>query len=442
MLQHQTLPASFAAVLHTLRPCFTAPTFATFSMLVKGMIVQTRQCTVTGMLTAAGMARTVHHSHAHWFFTHARWSPDRLGLTLLTLIRDRLLPPDAPITITVDDTLFRRTGRTIFGTAWHHDPTSPAARKATAWGNNWVVVGIVIDLPFTTGPICLPVLTRLWIKGGPAKTELARDLVELITTACPGRRVHVIGDAAYGNHHWRTLDTDTDTDLTVRLRSNAALSEIHTPIPGAIGRPKHIGERIGTPADLATRRPWRKVTVTRYGTTGHTRVLDHRCLWVGPLRTRPVRVILVRDPRPRRPKHPYDLAILTTDLHSTTEQIVERYAARWPTETCFHDGKLVTGIGQARNRTENAVLRTVPFGFLVHSMVICWYALAGHDPDDAARHRQDAPWYTTKTTPSYQDMLTKLRRTVIAAEFHPGTPRTPTPEETLAVHLAWANAAA
>lgn len=440
MLQHQTLPASFAAVLHALRPCFTAPTFATFSMLVKGMITQTRQCTVTGMLTAAGMAGTVHHSHAHWFFTHSRWSPDRLGLTLLALIHDRLLPPDALITIAVDDTLFRRSGRKIFGTAWHHDPTSPAARRSTAWGNNWVVAGIVIDLPFLPSPICLPILSRLWTKGGPAKPALARELVELITTACPERKIHVVGDAAYGTRHWRT--TDTHTDLTVCLRSNAALREIHTPIPGATGRPKLIGQRIGTPADLATRHHWRKATVTRYGITGHTKILEHRCLWVGPLRTQPVRVILVRDPHPRRPVHPYDLAILTTDLHSTAEQIVERYAARWPVETCFHDGKHITGIGQARNRTENAVRRTVPFGFLVHSMVICWYALAGHDPDDATRHRRDAPWYTTKTTPSYKDMLIKLRRTMIAAEFHPGTPRTPTPAETLAVHLAWANAAA
>jgi len=440
MLPSQSLPASLARLLEQLRPCFTQPSFVTFSMLVKGMITRTGPRTVTGMLTAAGMAGTVHHSRAHWFFTHARWSPDRLGLTLLALILDQLLPPDAPITIAVDDTLFRRSGRKIFGTAWHHDPTSPAARKSTAWGNNWVVAGIVIDLPFLPSPICLPVLSRLWTKGGPAKPELAHELVELITTTYPDRQIHVIGDAAYGTRHWRTLDPGAD--LTISLRRNAALSEINTPTPGVTGRPKLIGDKIGTPADLAARGGWREVTVTRYGTTGRTRIIEHRCLWVGPLRTRPVRVILIRDPAPRHPRHPYDLAILTTDLHSTAEQIVERYAARWPVETCFHDGKHITGIGQARNRTENAVRRTVPFGFLVHSLVICWYAQTGHDPDDAAQHRRDAPWYTTKTTPSYQDMLIKLRRTVIAAEFHPGTPRTPTPQETLAVHLAWANAAA
>ena len=39
-------------------------------------------------------------------------------------------------------------------------------------------------------------------------------------------------------------------------------------------------------------------------------------------------------------------------------------------------------------------------------------------------------------------MITKLRRILIAAQFHPGVPRQPTPEEIHAVHLAWAQAAA
>ena len=50
--------------------------------------------------------------------------------------------------------------------------------------------------------------------------------------------------------------------------------------------------------------------------------------------------------------------------------------------------------------------------------------------------------YATKTCPAYIDMIVKLRRILIAAQFHPGVPRQPTPEEIYAVHLAWAQAAA
>src|SRR6266540_2966490 len=44
-------------------------------------------------------------------------------------------------------TLFRRSGRKIFGTGWHHDPLG-VGRDAVAWGNNWVVLGVLVDLPF------------------------------------------------------------------------------------------------------------------------------------------------------------------------------------------------------------------------------------------------------------------------------------------------------
>jgi hypothetical protein len=48
----------------------------------------------------------------------------------------------------------------------------------------------------------------------------------------------------------------------------------------------------------------------------------------------------------------------------------------------------------------------------------------------------------SKTQPAYLDMIVKLCSTLIAARFLGAQQRNPTPEETLAVHLAWAEAAA
>ena len=48
-----------------------------------------------------------------------------------------------------------------------------------------------------------------------------------------------------------------------------------------------------------------------------------------------------------------------------------------------------TGVGEARNRTRRAVERTVPFGLVVHSLVVVWYHLAGHHPS-AAKQRGTA----------------------------------------------------
>ena len=116
-----TAPCSLAGLLAEFRPCFTASTFQTFIGLVVGLIAQTRRRTVCGMLTGAGLDQVWHHSRAHRLFTTARWSGDALGLALADLIVARLLPTGAALTIAVDDTLFKRSGKKVFGAAWHHD---------------------------------------------------------------------------------------------------------------------------------------------------------------------------------------------------------------------------------------------------------------------------------------------------------------------------------
>jgi hypothetical protein len=104
--------------------------------------------------------------------------------------------------------------------------------------------------------------------------------------------------------------------------------------------------------------------------------------------------------------------------------------------------KQTTGVGEARNRTRNAVERTVPFGLYTQSIVIVWYHLAGHHSSVVRDRRHRAPWYATKTRPSYLDMIVKLRRVLIAAEYQPEVPDRPTLDEIRTVQLAWAQAAA
>ncbi len=97
--------------------------------------------------------------------------------------------------------------------------------------------------------------------------------------------------------------------------------------------------------------------------------------------------------------------------------IIERYSWRWPIEPSNAAGKQILGVGQACNRLEAAVERTVPFGFLVQSLLICWYARSGYDPADIGRRRLLCPWYRTKHEPAVADMLAKLRREFLKARF-------------------------
>ena len=204
---------------------------------------------------------------------------------------------------------------------------------------------------------------------------------------------------------------------------------------------------MGTPTDLAasaTRKDrWRDTRVSRYGRTDTVQVTEVICLWYGSFRSQTVRVILVRDDKPRtrdRDDRGYGLPLVTTDLESSAEDLVARYASRWGIEQAFADARHIIGVGEARNRTRRAVERTVPFGLICFSVVTVWYALHGHCASDVVGHRARARWYTTKTEPSYDDMAIKLRRVIIAARFRSPCPEQATPQETRAVLAAWAAA--
>src|SRR6266542_3595642 len=89
-MRTRSLPRSVTALLDRFRGCFTAPTFEVFCALVVGFWAQPQAHTVTGMLIAAGLSGTWHHSRAHRFFAATRWSADQLGLCLLALICQHL----------------------------------------------------------------------------------------------------------------------------------------------------------------------------------------------------------------------------------------------------------------------------------------------------------------------------------------------------------------
>jgi hypothetical protein len=71
----------------------------------------------------------------------------------------------------------------------------------------------------------------------------------------------------------------------------------------------------------------------------------------------------------------YRVALVSTDLNASAAELIARYTDRWPIEVAFQDAKHVTVVGEARNRVQRAVERTVPFGLLYQTIAITWYAL-------------------------------------------------------------------
>lgn len=258
MLRVHRLPGSLFELLDAFRPCFTAPTFTTFVLLAAGLVARPAGRSVCGMLAGAGLGGVWHHSRAHRFFATARWSADEVGLVVLRLVTGWLVPVGAPVVVAVDDTMFRRAGRKVDAAYWGYDGSLAVAPggKKLAYGNTFVVA-VVVSLPFLARPVALPVAARLWRRGGPKKTALARELTGLVAAApaCRGRVVHVAADGGYVRSELRSLPPGVT--LTGPLPRHASLYEVHPELDNPLlcrGR-RSAPQRSSPPPSLAMTSP-------------------------------------------------------------------------------------------------------------------------------------------------------------------------------------------
>jgi hypothetical protein len=189
------------------------------------------------MLAGAGLSRAWPHDRAHWFFSRARWTADALGMAAARLVAGLLVPAGEPVTVAIDDTLFRRRGKKVWGASWFHDGSARGPAK-TGYGNNWVIAAIVVKLPAVRRPVSIPVLvikntnfaSRLW---------LAHRMTQMLAEAMPGRAIHVVADSAYAGGGPKKLPHQVT--WTTRLRRDAALHEVPPDRTGKRGRPRTRG---------------------------------------------------------------------------------------------------------------------------------------------------------------------------------------------------------
>ena len=267
-------------------------------MLACGFLAQTGKRTVCGMLAGAGLSRIWPHDRAHWFFARARWDPGDLGLAVAKLVVALLVPAGQPVTVAIDDTLFRRRGKKVRAASWFHDGSAAGPAK-TGYGNNWVIAAVVVMLPMISRPVAVPVLAKLVIKGtsSASRLRLARRMAVMLADALPGRDIHVTGDAAYAGGQLKTLPPHIT--WTTRLRKDAALYALPPQRTGRRGRPRARADKLACLAGLAAAAAFAPVTVTRYGITATVQAAAITCLWHSVFGTRPVTVVLIRD----RSKH-------------------------------------------------------------------------------------------------------------------------------------------
>ena len=401
------LVPGFVLLLQGLSNTMTAPTFDSFVTVLTGWVFASKR-TVTRMILAARLSADKHYSSYHRLFSAARWSLDAVGLAVFDLITPFL---GETVLLGLDDTLARKRGLKMFGTGMHHDPLlSSRGKTITNWGHSWVMLGVIVELPFRRGHYYfLPLLFRLYLNKKSAtkhrrvyhtRPELAVELLGVLCNCRKNRRFHAVADSAYGGQSV-LCHLPPNCDLTSRLVQDARLYGAPPERrPGQNGRPRKRGERLPAPHAMLAGR-CRHVSFDIYGRTEHARLAD-RIAYVHAAPRRPLRVVATDALRGGRGR----AAFYSTCHEATAEQVVAWYAMRWSVEVTFHDSKQHLGFEEPQGWTRRAVERTAPVAMLLYSLIVLWFAREGH------RHWQplDCPWYASKSQPSFADMLATLRR--------------------------------
>ena len=418
---------SLDGIVQPLAVVFTCPTYVTYVQVLIGWLM------CSGRRTEYRVFETINADHAvsaaerhpfdrfYNFFSRSAWKLEDLTrevaiAVVVGLNRTGLLY------LVVDDTLLHKRGKHVYGLGWFRDAVaSTAKRVATASGNNWVVVGLAIRVPFCPIKIyCLPLMARLHIAGEntPGCAELAAEMMREIVGWFPDRQFVLIGDGAYAAGHL-LKDLDERIVYVGRMRADAELYGL-TPPKGRQGKrgPKpQKGGRLPSPAEAVKKADrkqsgkgasaWQELEVSAYGVTRTLKVLTYLALWPRVTGLKPVRVIIVRDPEGQLD----DTYLFTTDVTAELAWVVATYARRWSIEVAFRSSKQVLGIQSPQHWCQGSIEKLAPWVWLTQSIVALWYLTAGHAlPEAETAREQMSPW---EDEYSLRHMVRVLRHTIL-----------------------------
>lgn len=410
------LPKAAEPLLTALSIAFTGPTCKRFLALLVGAIVTRGPRTVTGMLWPVRGLVPGHFSDFHRVLSRARWSLWTLGRVLATAVV-ALLPADGELRVAADDTVLRHRGPKVYGRGCHRDAIgSSHAITVVCWGHRWVVLAIVVGLPFTTRTWALPVLCALYRPREVAakqhrrfKTpcELARQLACVLRRWFPNRRLVLLGDGGFASFDLAQRVDRMGAVLVARFYDDANLyAPAPRPTPGRRGRKPLMGAKLPAPKATAAHAKADEVTLRWYGgSTRRVALVSRTALWRRPGRgVLPVRWVRVRDLEGTH----RDEYLFSTDTNMTPQQIVEAFTARWCIETTFQEANAHLGLATTRQRCERSVLRTAPCLLGLFSVVSIIAATHARRYAKGKLRVTQRPWYT-KAEPTFSDAIHCVR---------------------------------
>lgn len=278
------------------------------------------------------------------------------------------------IIVALDDSINPKSGRKIFGCANFHDHAAKGNQSSYPWSQCILAIGLLKKVKSRWA--CLPLDFRFYMMKKDIEAESAtakrrgktlffESKMEQAATMLKEIHNHfqqsvlVVTDSWFGNNGlWSRLDQGDGGcfHLLSRMRTNINLYDF-APAPAEkrkAGRPRKYGERFGSVDDCAAR--WKEkaqtYTVFLYGKKRDVSAYSQTVM----LKTMKCPVRVVWGYRQTR-----YVALMTTDLTLSVEQIIEYYGARWKIESGFKEIKQEIGSSKSQVRNADAVLNHLNF---------------------------------------------------------------------------------
>lgn len=373
-------------------------------------------------------------------FSRSPWEPRALFHPVLEqALQEQALER---IVISTDDTRVWRHGQHVPQTQWHRDPMGPPFQTNLRWGHRFLQASLVLPLYLQDGesssrsiPIrfeMAPVVKKPGKKASEADLQeyrrqkkqknlsvqfvaLTKEVRQHLNQTGQGaKRLFQVGDGSFCNRTvWREDWEAQNVSLVARCRKDIVLCA-RAPGPGRrfYGKTKFTPEQVRRRSSKA---PWQSAQIFHGGCFRKVRYKElSKIYWQGGARKRPVRLLVVspvgyRTSKNGRQYYRQPVYLLTTDLTTPAEVLLQAYFDRWGIEVNHRDEKEILGVGQAQVWNEKSVSKVPALLVAMYS----WLLLAGLKCYGTKRTEAYEPlpkWRRKAKRPSCLDLVTLLRR--------------------------------
>lgn len=378
-------------------------------------------------------------SASYRFFSRSPWEPENVFRPIL---RRCLEQGKGPFVVAMDDTSLRKTGRHVPGGTYLHDPMSPPFAPSFMRGQRFIQAAAVLRPEGLEGPArTIPVrfdpapppqkpvkradeAARLAYQQAKRTQNLSAKGAHLIANLRKSmddagythRTLLIAVDGSYCNRNVLRQLPDR-VQVIGRARGDIRLFRPLTQAEAEASRRRKYGAALPLPKNMLADAtvPERRAKVFGAGKVHDLRYkVVERVLWRSGTRTQLLRLFVIAPVRYRpriggRLLYRDPAYLLTTDLTSPDEVLLQAYFDRWEIEVNHRDEKDLLGVGQAQVWSERAAWRVPQFQVAVYAMLLL-AALLAYGPRRTDAYLPAPKWRKQESRrPSTLDIMALLR---------------------------------